>query len=110
MSRYGPAFETADETLKRVRAQSCYGALRVVIWFIVLPGYLLSVLFVIAAGGNAGLAAFGKNIMGAAGFVGGAALYLILAVITFVLTVATHQAMRLLADIADLMIEQVRRK
>lgn len=90
-------FETPRAALARVRSLSCYQALRVVIWAMVLPFYAAGMIGIV--GGF-----FGKieNLAPLVGIVLGCAIILV--------TLACHQAMVLLADIADLLIELVRKK
>lgn len=98
------SYETPRAALKRVRAASCYGALRIVIGVIVAPGYILSIL-IAGAGAGLGGAAFAELEWALP-----AITYFAISGIVFVLTLALHQSMRLLADIADLLVEQVRGK
>jgi uncharacterized integral membrane protein len=102
--------ETAEEALKRVRSRSCYHALRVVIWILVSPGYILAVIFLFAGGATGTVAASLLGGRAQTPLVIATPVYLGLAAGTILLTIALHQSFRVLVDIADLLIEQVRKK
>lgn len=94
--------ETPRQAIRRVREKTCYGALRAIIVVAILPGHLSAAVVLVA--GIAGVVEWK-----AAGLAG-APVAVLLAAAILIATLAAHQALRLLVDIADLLIEQVRAK
>ncbi len=95
--------ETPKQAIRRVREQTCFAALRIIIGVVVAPGYLSAVLVVFSG-------FLGVDTSSRLGIALPPIAGLIVALVIFILTLATHQALRLLVDIADLLIEQVRHK